>query len=101
MMAIFAKFFTSAIPICIHQQAVVNEMLVTNLLFKLARPILSDALIEKLAFYGTDFTRVQQELGGEQFAPDFVGGSAVPVPWPDRAACAKYLRRALPIMDSQ
>merc|ERR1719219_3319927 len=100
-MRIFARFFSTAVPIFIHQQAVVNEMSITSLLFKLVTPFIDQRMVDKIEFYGSEYNAVTDVLGGAEFTPNFVpGGEAQPHAWPESATILSYLKKGLPIMQT-
>jgi len=97
MLKLFADFYSTAIPIAIHEQAVINEARITNLLFLLARPFISYEMTEKLKFYGDNYSAVIEELGGLEFAPEFLeGGMLKAKTWPDSDVLENCLKKSLP-----
>ena len=97
MLKLFADFYSTAIPISIHQQAVVNEAKVTNLLFTLAKPFIAKEMTEKIRFYGTSHCDIIEELGGNEYAPEFLeGGQVKPIEWPEKSSLENYLADCLP-----
>merc|ERR1712178_540157 len=97
MLKLFADFYSSAIPISIHLQAVVNEAKGTNLLFTLARPLIAKEMTEKIKFYGSSYSDIIEELGGIEFAPEFLeSGQLKAIEWPEKSSLEKYLADCLP-----
>lgn len=97
MLKLFADFYSTAIPIEIHQQAVVNEAGVTKLLFALARPFIATEMTEKIQFYGSEYENIVEELGGSEFSPDFLeGGELKAEVWPVDVEIEQFLRDCLP-----
>lgn len=97
MLKLFADFYSTAIPIEIHQQAVVNEAGVTKLLFALARPFIATEMTEKIQFYGVGYENIVEELGGREFSPDFLeGGELKAEVWPGEVEIGHFLRDCLP-----
>lgn len=97
MLKLFADFYSSAIPITIHEQAVINEAMVTNLMFTMAKPFIAKEMTDKIKFYGTDYESIVEELGGIDFAPEFIeGGQLSAEEWPIESDLKGYLMNCLP-----
>lgn len=101
MLRIFTRFFTLGVPISIHQQGIMNEMSVTNLFYRLIKPLVDERLLKLMKFYGQNYDDVKSYLGGAEFTPDFVpGGQRREVAWPSNEVAIEYLRKVLPMVDA-
>jgi len=96
MHKIMMKFFDGGFPMRVMNIWITNEPSFFSVIFKLIKPFMSQKMLDRIHVVGPDKEQVIDYLGGPQYGPEFLGGTADILSKMDDVKLEDELRKVLP-----